>query len=622
MTVYIDQTESNQLIDIFLSQHLNVLQAHSLLGLLRRMETSNGIHFVVKRMKEWRSALRSRDLSCFRKNKSGGLYGPFGFIYSKSLSSRKNLIRMDRCLRVYGRWTSDQPTKADWTKYQSSISVVKTTDLDILPSSRVVKMARECVEKSTFSRYVPLSETQVVPFTRKTRNCFTANDHFWELLKHCPNLVFAHRELFKLLFDSDFFDRPFHYIPNYRGPDGGPDSVVGKISALVKDRGLKIRYIANPLIGIQLGTSRLQQACDLLLQRLPESLVHDQQAIFEWVKPILDKDLPVWSIDLTAATDNFPLEVQTRLLSRLFPTLEEDISLWARVSRSYWKTPHGTVRYRTGQPMGVACSFAAFSLTHTLLIRSLGGNQTNFRVCGDDVIITDRAIALRYCEVMKEIGVEISLSKSLMGMEIAEFAGRTIDKHGPWQSYKASKLNLSADPLGYVRQYGLAALSMYPTSVRPMIAFFSRLPGFLGLSNYEDVIMLDRLNIEDIEHFYPTLEVETFPVLVTIPERDLLRSDMANIEGKRRSLPGSLYGRILVRESAVGLGANNSPILAEHVLINSTEVIPSKRSPFMLFLISCLERGQQAVIPGEDRKVKQNFTRLKRLFKLLKPVEP
>lgn len=285
MTVYIDQIESKLLIDIFLSQNLNMLQAVSFVGLLRRMETSNGIHFVVKRMKEWRSALRSHDLSCLRKNKSGGLYGPFGFIYSKSLSSRKGLIRMDRCLRVYGRWTSDQPSQADWTKYQSSISVVKTTDLDILPSSQDLKMARKCAEKSSFSKYVPLSDSQVVPFTKKTRNCFSANDHFREMLKHCPNLVFAHRELFRLLFDSDFFDRPFHYIPNYRGPDGGPDSMVGKISALVKDRGLKIRYIANPLIGIQLGTSRLQQACDLLLQRLPERLVHDQQAIFDWINP-------------------------------------------------------------------------------------------------------------------------------------------------------------------------------------------------------------------------------------------------------------------------------------------------------------------------------------------------
>jgi len=603
--MYIDAQESHCLYEIFLSQHLSTAQSLSLVGTLKRWESSYGIHFVVKRLKAMKAALLTGDLTGLRTRKDGSLWGPFRCVFSRSTLSRKDAIRMDRILRVYGRWTSLGPSQDQWKDYKSSIEIENTQSYSIIPSDKDLVMGHQCELISHFPDHIPLSNSKVVPFTRLTRDGVMSYRHYEQLLEYCPQLVWKHKQLLKSLWDFDSSARRFCFVNHFGFQQEPTFGLVGKICALVSDRGMKIRYIANPLIGVQLATGRLQMACNLFLQRLPESLVHEQEAVEQWVLPILQSGQPIWSIDLSSATDHFPLSIQESLLRDLFPGLGPDIDLWSDVSRSRWSTPIGPVRFLTGQPMGVSASFSAFALTHTLFIRSLGGNSSNFRTCGDDVVISDPALAKAYMDKIEQIGVKISVSKSLMGFSKAEFAGRIFDKYGRWESFKANKMDLGGDPLGMLRQYGLAGLKLIPLSLRPKLAFFASLP-LSGLRNCEDPQLLDLIDDRDVELFFPPGNEESYPIRHAHKEHSVWQRKV------------SVNERFFFRRSIVGPGVSNNPVLVEHVLSNTPKSIFEKRSTLMDILASSLEKGQ-SLNPGPtgDTYVKTSLGRLKRLHKLL-----
>jgi hypothetical protein len=153
-----------------------------------------------------------------------------------------------------------------------------------------------------------------------------------------------------------------------------------------------------------------------------------------------------WSLDLSAATDRFPLALQQALISALIgPRLAE---LWARIliERYYLAPaflPNGErahddegplpLRYGAGQPMGALTSWAAFSLTHHCLVQyaaylALGviGFFKEYCLLGDDIVIANAKVALAYQALLLEIGVEYGLAKSMISRTGSfEFAKRT-----------------------------------------------------------------------------------------------------------------------------------------------------------------------------------------------------
>lgn len=153
-----------------------------------------------------------------------------------------------------------------------------------------------------------------------------------------------------------------------------------------------------------------------------------------------------WSLDLSSATDRFPLALQQALLSVLIgPRLAE---LWGRILIERWylappQLPNGQpshggegslpLLYGAGQPMGALTSWAMFSLTHHCLVqyaafRALGdiGFYKAYALLGDDIVIANHAVALEYQALLLEIGVEYGLAKSLISSTGSfEFAKRT-----------------------------------------------------------------------------------------------------------------------------------------------------------------------------------------------------
>lgn len=182
-----------------------------------------------------------------------------------------------------------------------------------------------------------------------------------------------------------------------------------------------------------------------ILSRIPTDGTFAQ---LEPLKRIPWGKVPLYSYDLSAATDRLPIWLQTKIISYLlggsFAFHWENLL----VNRDYkiglhphcnFSVPKGTpksVRYAVGQPMGALSSWAMLALTHHYIVQfsawkaGLPRSQwfSKYAVLGDDIVIWDKSVAKAYLETMKALGVEIGLAKSVVSPlgKGLEFAKRTI----------------------------------------------------------------------------------------------------------------------------------------------------------------------------------------------------
>lgn len=147
------------------------------------------------------------------------------------------------------------------------------------------------------------------------------------------------------------------------------------------------------------------------------------------ISPFGDSSQKYWSIDLTSATDRFPISLQKLVVERLhgvdFSNAWEDLMIGTpfEYRGKYYK-------YATGQPMGAYSSWAVFALTHHLWVQFSAkrvGKQLPFldyRLLGDDIVIRDDSVAQEYLSLLKQIGVDVSEDKTLVSPDSFEFAKR------------------------------------------------------------------------------------------------------------------------------------------------------------------------------------------------------
>jgi len=150
----------------------------------------------------------------------------------------------------------------------------------------------------------------------------------------------------------------------------------------------------------------------------------------EWTKSSQD----CWSFDLTAATDRWPVELIHRSMTHCFG--EEIADCWKSIitDRTFIGPKGEEVRWAVGQPLGALSSWASFAVSHHTFIQTceridwLNSKLTTprrklpwrkptqyYRMIGDDVVLTQYpGIARTYKDMLGTIGVEISLSKSVL----------------------------------------------------------------------------------------------------------------------------------------------------------------------------------------------------------------
>jgi hypothetical protein len=201
---------------------------------------------------------------------------------------------------------------------------------------------------------------------------------------------------------------------------------LGKIS-FVKDPECKLRIIAISDYFSQLYLKPIHTIIMKKLHNIDMDRTYTQSPFNKWEI----NNEKFWSLDLSSATDRFPVELQKRLLARIFHM--ELAQSWQSIlnSRSF-TTPEGyELKYSTGQPMGTYSSWSVFTLTHHLVVyycAQLCGykNFDQYIILGDDIVIKNDKVAKKYIEIIKGLGVELSEQKTHVSKNTYEFAKRWI----------------------------------------------------------------------------------------------------------------------------------------------------------------------------------------------------
>jgi len=220
----------------------------------------------------------------------------------------------------------------------------------------------------------------------------------------------------------------------YRVKSEDNQTYLGRIT-FVPDKGGKSRLVAIGNYWIQDCLKPFHRVLYKLLREIPQDGTYDQTRQSDRVKTQSSIG-PVWSYDLTQATDRFPIEMQVSVLKFIHPEIG---SLWESILGSMsFKYKDQVLKYAVGQPMGLYSSWAVFTVTHHVLIHYCAFKERakapfqEYAVLGDDVAIWKKAVAIRYKALLEKLDVSINLDKSFSPPNddqnvkfcVAEFAKR------------------------------------------------------------------------------------------------------------------------------------------------------------------------------------------------------
>jgi hypothetical protein len=165
-----------------------------------------------------------------------------------------------------------------------------------------------------------------------------------------------------------------------------------------------------------------------VLSKIPNDCTFKQESFIEKMK---DCDI-YFSIDLTAATDRFPIKVISSVLRGYFS--DKYVSAWERTMVDYPFKIDNTkdyISYSVGNPMGAYSSWASFALANHFMVYqaclNTGVVYSTIKYCilGDDIVIGHRVVAEEYIRLLTTVlGVEVSESKTHVSTTFMEFAKR------------------------------------------------------------------------------------------------------------------------------------------------------------------------------------------------------
>lgn len=203
---------------------------------------------------------------------------------------------------------------------------------------------------------------------------------------------------------------------NYPDPNMPKVPTLAKLSFLSDKAGkTRVVYILN--YWFQELLKPLHDAVFGWLRGQSQDGTFDQRKAVETVKEWTKRGKPLWSFDLTAATDRWPKAHQHACLAPLAgPNWTK---VWDQVMgvKPYSKPHDSWVEYAVGQPMGAYASWAALAVSHHMLVRWIAAEQgvrwDCYVVLGDDIVISDGKVAKAYEQILADLGVTISRGKSL-----------------------------------------------------------------------------------------------------------------------------------------------------------------------------------------------------------------
>jgi len=165
------------------------------------------------------------------------------------------------------------------------------------------------------------------------------------------------------------------------------------------------------------------------LKKIPQDCTFDQGRFKETVATWKEFD----SVDLSSATDRFPIKYIRGILEPVFPKSFLDAWEYIMVGIPFSITlpnKEENLSYSVGTPMGAYTSWGSFALAHHALVYScclelgIKWSEAKYFLLGDDILFGDHRLSELYKIKIKRLGVEFSLPKTYTSTKFFEFAKR------------------------------------------------------------------------------------------------------------------------------------------------------------------------------------------------------
>lgn len=201
----------------------------------------------------------------------------------------------------------------------------------------------------------------------------------------------------------------------------------------IPDRGGKTRHVASSIYWTQVSLYPIHDYYMRILRTLKTDFTYRQEESIDVVQKWMREGRLVDSIDLSDATDRFPIKLQYEVVKRMLGSQIAD--LWRFLMLQPFFTSSGRmVDYRVGQPMGMYSSFPIFAFSHHCVVQYCswvvkGSTTLLYCLLGDDINIAHRAISKCYRCFLRLIGVKYSPTKTLRsrrGNLVSEFAKQIV----------------------------------------------------------------------------------------------------------------------------------------------------------------------------------------------------
>jgi hypothetical protein len=434
-----------------------------------------------------------------KSRKSGLFSGPIGLIEKFMLKNDKNFAKGLQLLQCYTLFYAPQITESQKTKALTAIQSLPLTFEQsqianeivhkgwlLNGSPRIGKISKPSplemmMPSSSVTKRAPLPGKSV-PEREGIIDSISYLYDTTEGISHLNRFYDSHYQYVLKNIESKLFNDYGHFMSSLGYPTElhtNGSLLAGKIS-LIQEPGYKLRYVSNPGRIFQCVLKPLQTALDSFNASSQWDCTHNQSKAFPYIQEHLAQNKMVHSIDLTGATDYFPLSMQKHLLQRMCTS--EDVDLFSELSCASWEFPKvGQVEWTRGQPLGLNPSFAAFALTHGHLLLGLLNRSYNneFFVLGDDVVILDDQLASDYYAFMDNIQSPISTHKCLSSSSLAEFGGKLIGVDSVIPQYKWREVSDDSF-LDLAKTLGPHSIGLFrPRQVR-VLKELSLVPDFLG----------------------------------------------------------------------------------------------------------------------------------------------
>jgi hypothetical protein len=357
---------------------------------------------------------------------------------------------------------------------------------------------------------------------------------------------------------------------------------LGKIGIKVEAAG-KVRLFAMVPTWFQNLLAPLHKLIFNILGEIP------QDGTFDQLKPLKQSSSAKmsFSLDLTAATDRLPLIIQTYLLGELLKDMGLATS-WANLltkidytlKNQIWDV-NEKLKYSVGQPMGALSSWAMLAFTHHFLVQvsawragvvPVGTWFSEYAILGDDLVIFNRAVATEYVRVIRKIGMEIGLHKSVLSRKFPslEFAKRIFHKGAdvsavPFSEFFAGLAGFQ-NILEFARKYKLSRLDIARTLGFRFRALSKVNHGFNSLNlKLKQLFIAASLptSVEEVRPFlmqgapkvapWP-MDIKAFFEMFTLTER---RKLLVTLRERHNALLNSLEGFIHMEPDIEG----NTPLI-------------------------------------------------------------